>query len=412
MNASNQVRDFYERAPSPLPVPKLDTPHDLYRNPIHRRARFHRIWPTERPRDNQKILIAGCGTSQAARYALREPDAHVTAIDVSESSLRHTRDLQRSYDLGNLDIHRLAIEEVQTLGRCFDLIVCTGVLHHLADPDAGLRALRAVLSPAGAMHLMVYAPYGRAGIYMMQEYCRLLDVGTSETDLRELRTTLEFLPTDHAIAGPLRRAKDFRRPNAMPDALLHRLDRAYTVSALYAWLDRCGMTFGRWIEQAPYLPQCGAVATSPHAARLASLPAPLQHAAVELFRGTMVSHSVIAYRDDRSAESQPIAFAGNRWRGLVPIALPWTVRARENLPKGAVAVLINRAHTFTDLGLPVDAFEHRLLDAIDGTRTLTEIMRSVLTDNDGEHRALRFFERLWRYDQIVFDASLGAASSS
>jgi hypothetical protein len=29
----------------------------------------------------------------------------------------------------------------------------------------------------------------------------------------------------------------------------------------------------------------------------------------------------------------------------------------------------------------------------------------VLRDGDGESRALRFFERLWQYDQIVFDAS-------
>ena len=105
-------------------------------------------------------------------------------------------------------------------------------------------------------------------------------------------------------------------------------------------------------------------------ARLASLPPRLQHAAVELFRGTMVSHSFIAYRDDRAGESQPITFAGDGWRDYVPIALPWTVCVRERLPPGSVAVLINRAHTFTDLVLTVDAFEDRLLGAIDGKRTL------------------------------------------
>jgi SAM-dependent methyltransferase len=185
--------------------------------------------------------------------------------------LRHTRDLQRKYKLENLELHQLPIERIRELGRSFDLIVCTGVLHHLLDPDLGLRALRAVLRPHGAMRLMVYAPYGRAGIYMMQEYCRR-------------------------------------------------------------------------VEQAPYLAQCGVVARSPHAARLAALPAPLQHAAVELFRGSMVTHSFIAYRDDRGGGSQPITFDGDRSRAYVPIALPWTVCVRERLPPGSVAVLINRAH--------------------------------------------------------------------
>jgi SAM-dependent methyltransferase len=398
--------------PYPTPLASLDDLRELYKNPDRRRAIFHRMWPTEPLRGSQEILVAGCGTSQAARHALREPDARVTAIDISETSLRHTGDLKRKYDLANLALHQLPVERVGELGQSFDQIVCTGVLHHMPDPDLGLRALRAVLSPQGAMNLMVYAPYGRAGVYMMQEYCRLLGIGTSEDDLRDLGATLGALPGDHPIAGVLRRAKDFRRPDAMADALLHPLDRAYSVPELYDWLDRCGISFGRWIEQAPYLPQCGAVAKSPHAARLASLPARQQHAAVELFRGTMVTHNFIAYRDDRSGESQPITFSDDRWRQYVPIALPWTVCVRERLPAGSVAVLINRAHTFTDLILTVDPSEDRLLGAIDGKRTLAEILRVVGVDGGGERRALGFFERLWHYDQVVFDASRAAINVS
>jgi SAM-dependent methyltransferase len=409
-SALEEVRDFYEKMPYPAPVDNLDRDRDLYANPQRRRAQFHLTWPTERPRANQEILVAGCGTSQAARYALREPDARVTAIDVSETSLRHTLDLQRKYNLNNLELHRLPIEDVRKLARSFDLVVCTGVLHHMPDPDHGLHALRDVLRPRGAMRLMVYARYGRAGVYMMQEYCRLLGIRASEDDLRGLGTVLAALSADHPISGVLRRAKDFRRPEAMADALLHPQDRAYSVPELYAWLDRCGMSFGRWIEQAPYLAQCGVVARSPHAARLASLPSRLQHAAVELFRGTIVAHSFIAYRDDRSDDSQPITFAGDSWRDYIPIALPGTVCVRERLPAGSVAVLINRSHTFTDLILTIDAFEDQLLGAIDGKRSLAEILQFAVQDSDDERRALNFFERLWQYDQVVFDASHAAAN--
>ena len=98
----------------------------------------------------------------------------------------------------------------------------------------------------------------------------------------------------------MRGAVDINHPDALADALLHPNDRAYTVPQLYAWLERCGMSFGRWVEQAPYLPQCGMVAKTPHAGRLASLPEPQQHAAVELLRGTMFRHNLIVYRDDRT----------------------------------------------------------------------------------------------------------------
>jgi SAM-dependent methyltransferase len=369
------------------------------------------MWPTERPRANQEILIAGCGTSQAARYALREPDARITAIDISESSLDHTRKLQQKYELGNLEIHLLSILDVQALGKTFDQVVCTGVLHHLADPDLGLQSLRKVLKREGAMQIMVYASYGRTGIYMLQGYCRLLGITPSDQELEDLRATLNFLPNGHPLTYLLQRGKDFRNPDALADALLHPKDCAFRVPQVYEWLEECGMSFGRWIEQAPYLAQCGVVARSPHAARLASLPPPLQHAAVELFRGTMVSHTFIAYRDDRSGVSQPITFAGDRWRKYVPIKLPWAVYVRENLPQGRVAVLINPAHRFTDLVLPIDALENQLLGAIDGKRTLAEILEFVAMNGNSERRVLSFFERLWQYDQIVFDAS-GAAEYS
>jgi SAM-dependent methyltransferase len=404
---AEDVRSFYERMPYPAPLASLDEHRDLYANPDRRRAQHHVMWPAEPLRGNQEILVAGCGTSQAARYALREPDARITAIDISETSLRYTRELQRKYQLENLELQQLSIENVGALGRTFDHVVCTGVLHHLPDPDCGLRALQEVLRPQGAMHLMVYALYGRAGIYMMQEYCRLLGITTSNTDLRELGEMLQALPAHHPIAGVMRGAMDITHPDALADALLHPNDRAYTVPQLYGWLERCGMSFGRWVEQAPYLAQCGMAATTPHAERLAALPAPRQHAAVELLRGTMFRHNLIAYRDDRTGPNQPIDFMGDGWRTFVPIAVPWTVCVRERVPPGSVAVLINRAHAFTDLILTVDAFENRLLGAIDGRRTLAEILSVSGGDRD-ERRAVNFFTRLWQYDQVVFDLVTGS----
>ena len=335
---------------------------------------------------------------------MREPDAHVTGIDISEMSLSHTRNLQRKYDLRNLDLHRLAIEEVGKLGQTFDEIVCTGALHHLSDSDIGLRALHGALARDGAMHVMVYAAYGRVGIYMMQEYCRLLGVRTTDEELRDLGAVIGALSPDHPIAAVTKRAKDFRQPDALADALLHPQDRAFTVPELHAWLERCGLKFGRWFEQAPYLPQCGAIAGTPHAARLRSLPPPSQHAAVELLRGTMTKHNFIAYRDDRVSESRPIAFRGDAWRGYLPLRLPWTLCIREQLPPGVAALLINRAHPYPDLGLPISPAEARVLAAIDGKRCVDEILRSV-AGADGTDRARRFIEKLWEYDQIVLDVS-------
>ncbi|MGC2509540.1 MAG: class I SAM-dependent methyltransferase, partial [Acidobacteriaceae bacterium] len=148
----------------------------LWDDANRRRADFHLFWPDKPYREDDSILIAGCGTSQAAKHAMRWPSAQVTGIDFSATSIHHTEQLKQKYDLKNLQLRQLAIERVAELGTSFDQIVCTGVLHHLPDPDAGLAALRSVLKPDGAMHLMVYAPYGRTGIYMLQEFCRRVGI--------------------------------------------------------------------------------------------------------------------------------------------------------------------------------------------------------------------------------------------
>jgi len=399
---TEKVHNFYERLPYPPPVTSLDEHRALYSNPERRRALFHLMFPTVLPRPRQEILVAGCGTSQAARYALREPDALVTAIDVSAMSLHYTSMLKQKYQLDNLELHRLSILGVHTLGKTFDQIVCTGVLHHLVDPDLGLESLRSVLKPDGAMQIMVYAKYGRTGIYMMQNYCHLLGITSSDQELQDLGVALNGLPEDHPLTPLLWKGKDFRHPDALADALLHPQDHAFSVPQVYEWLERCGLSFGRWFEQAPYSPQCGLLAKTPHSARLNALPERAQHAAAELFRGTITQHHFVAYRSDRSAEIQPIQFADGRWRNFVPIRLPWTACIHDRVPPGCAAVLLNRAHKHADLVFPISAVENHLFNQIDGVRTLGEIAQT--TDSE-VFSVPQFFQKLWQYDQIVFDAS-------
>jgi hypothetical protein len=132
---------------------------------------------------------------------------------------------------------------------------------------------------------------------------------------------------------------------------------------------------------------------------MAQLPEAQQYAAAELFRGTMVRHSVIAYANDR-AEQRPL-FAADAWLGYRPIRMPDTISIEQRLPPGAAAVLINRNHAYPDLYLPVDAQEKQLFEAIDGELSIGEIVRR----HGHADIAPALWERLWWYDQVVFDTS-------
>src|SRR5262245_39969180 len=269
---SDAIEAFYTSHPYPPPVTNLDRARDEWRDGSRDRADYHLFWPGRPYRSDLDILVAGCGTWQAAKVAVCRPDARVVGIDVSATSLDHTQRLRQKYQLTNLETRELPIEQAATLDRRFDLVVCTGVLHHLADPAAGLRALAAVLKADGAIHLMLYARYGRIGVYMLQEYCRRVGVGTADGEIEDLMTVLRALPPHHPLASVLGGSRDAQNADAIADALLNPRDRAYSVTELLDLVDGSGLVFGRWHTQAPYLPQCGAMAATPHAGRLAALP--------------------------------------------------------------------------------------------------------------------------------------------
>lgn len=351
------------------------------------------------------MLVAGCGTSQAAKYAIRWPKARILGIDFSAAGVRHTVELKRRYRLDNLDVRQLSLQMVDDLGLRFEHIVCTGVVHHLPDPQAGLAALRNVLKPDGAMHLMVYAPYGRSGIYMLQDFFRrVLGPGA---EVQDVIAALEALPPKHPLAALLDEVPDFKTREGLADTLLNPHDRAFSVPQLLELLRASDLAFGRWFRQAPYSFHVGRLSRLPGATRRTELSTEDESAAAELFRGTMMRHSAIVYRDD-SRCTPKIDFSGDSWLGYIPIRVPDCVCVQERLPPGIAAVLINRAHTYTDIVLPLRSHEKQLFDSVDGERTIGEIASKAV-----KREIIRpLFERLWWHDQIVFDTTRNQVGGS
>ena len=394
------IGEFYTHHPYPPPIDNLDRVREMWKDENVHRAEFHLLFPNKEYRAEFDVLVAGCGTWQSAKFAISHPEARVVAIDISATSLKHTEALKQKHNLTNLEVKQLPIENVAELDHQFDMIISTGVLHHLADPDAGLRALRSVLTPNGAMYLMVYAPYGRAGVYMLREYCNMLGIGTSPQEINDLTTALRELPQQHPLVSMVRGARNALDAGALVDAVLNPRDRTYSVAQLYEFLERNDLKLGRWYWQATYSPHCGAISATPHASRLLELPERDQYVAMELWRGLITNHDIVAVPSN--SDGARVRFDDERCLNYVPIRRPWTICVQESLPPGVAAALVNQTHLFDDLYLFIDEQQKQMYDAIDGRRSVSEILEAV---KGAAAPAREFFEQLWWYDQVVFDTS-------
>lgn len=210
------------------------------------------FWPRRRDAENLDILVAGCGSVQAAYYACRNPSWNVIGIDLSDSSLAHQRKLKDLHGLENLQLQKLDIIQVDKLRKDFDFIVSTGVLHHLPDPDSGLSALKQVLRPEGVMNLMVYGKSLRLGVYMLQEVFRTLGLQQTKKDVEIVKATINSLPADHVVRRYVNNAGDLHFDAAFVDTFLHTQDRAYTVNEIYDLTRKAGLDFLSWCDPAEY----------------------------------------------------------------------------------------------------------------------------------------------------------------
>ncbi|HEY3057632.1 MAG TPA: class I SAM-dependent methyltransferase [Chloroflexota bacterium] len=287
---TEQVRDMYTRFPYPPPGVLAGTPIPA----IMDYTRFI-FWPERRDLSGLRVLDAGCGTGDTAvAIAAGNPNIQVVGIDLSETSLGHARSQADQRGVGsNLELRCQSIEEVASLGQQFDYVISSGVIHHLDNPARGLNALVDVLAPTGGIFLMLYATYGRAGVYQMQDALRLM-AGAADYDSRVAlaRDMVQRLPQDHPFKARQWTDSNWPGDAGLVDLLLHVRDRSYTVPQLFELLDGAGLQLARFMDPLTYEPSTHVGAVSGYE----GLPFRKRAELAELLCGSMRKHSVYATR--------------------------------------------------------------------------------------------------------------------
>ena len=214
------------------------------------------FWNLYWPKKQQQpisILIAGCGTHQAAYYAYKNTTCSVTGIDISENSLKHHQFLKEKYSLSNLQLEKKSIIELdESYVDQFDLIVSTGVLHHLEHPDLGLQKLKSCLKKDGKLNIMLYGKYPRVGVYMLQQVFKILKVGICNPDLSFVKNTLMKLPNWHFAREYFSKAGDLDNDAGLVDTFLNPIDQCYSVEDIFSFIENSGLEFTEWNDRLHY----------------------------------------------------------------------------------------------------------------------------------------------------------------
>lgn len=183
-----------------------------------------------------RVLHAGCGTGEAPLdTALRLAGAEVLAIDLSRASLAYAQRMAARLGVDNL---RFACADLLALGGLderYDLIEAAGVLHHLAEPLAGLRVLAGLLAPRGVMRLALYSEAARASVVAARVLIEAEGLSADAAGMRRARALIRALPAGHPARGVMDYT-DFYALSECRDLLFHVSERRCTLPQIATWL--------------------------------------------------------------------------------------------------------------------------------------------------------------------------------
>lgn len=399
---NSDVKRQYERWVYPEPIPDLNEWRNSGGIQLTDPSFCFPIFFPERGVSNLNILVAGCGTHQSACLAFCNPGSKFTAIDISNNSLEHTRRLKEKHNLQNLEVRELSLLSVAELGQSFDLIVSTGVLHHLPDPVAGCRALADVLEPDGVMTLMLYGSSLRAGVYMLQRAFRAAKFDQSEEDVRLLKDCLNAVPTDHSIRAYTKSSVDMKFDAGIVDTFLHPQDKAYSIGEIQQFIDQSGLKFHSWLDNGHYAYQNHLAPDFPAFERIKKLPSLARAEFVDSFLQLSGTHRFNVCH--KSKTGHEISFDGSEHLTYIPIHRPpISVLQTADASKGINAKMRRGGFEY-EVGGAVTIF----LEEIDGERTIAEIVKRISARASNSSRkevrkvAKFVYEDYWERGHIMF----------
>lgn len=207
------------------------------------RRRFSLRTDVQQEVEGARILVAGCGTGfEPIDIARRDNTIAVTAIDLSRRSLAYAKRQAQALGCTNIEFYEGDILNLHHTDWQFDLIVCTGVLHHMADPLAGWKALRDRLAATGMMRISLYSALARRAVRIAREQIQVGGLAGEADDIRRFRQRVLGEARDSELAVLLH-SDDFYSMSGCRDLLFHAQEQQFTLPRIQSALDELDLRF-------------------------------------------------------------------------------------------------------------------------------------------------------------------------
>ena len=188
------------------------------------------------------VLIAGCGTGQhSIGTAAIFENSKVLATDLSLSSLAYAKRKTEELRIQNIKYMQADILDLGKLNRQFDIIECSGVLHHMNDPFEGWEVLTDCLRPGGLMKVGLYSELARKNIVKIREEIDRQNIGATNAEIRSFRDIIINSNQDyHKLTMEF---SDFYSLSDCRDLLFHVKEQRLTIPQIKDHLAKLGLKF-------------------------------------------------------------------------------------------------------------------------------------------------------------------------
>lgn len=381
------VQRQYEQFPYPHRDPKDEATRLVTGSPSHLAEIRHYLYAGRLDVTRGfKALVAGGGTGDAAimlaQQLADEGGGEVVYLDMSTAAREIAEARAKARGLTNITFVTGSLLELEALGLGgFDYIDCCGVLHHLEDPASGARAIAGALrddvaAVGGGLGAMVYAPYGRTGVYPMQQMLAQL---AGDRPLSEQVATARRLWDRLPATNWLRRnpfVGDHKRSDAeLVDLLLHARDRSYTVPEFADLLGAGGLRPAAFLEPARYDP--ATYLNDPKLLQpLAEAGLVARAAFAERLTGTLKKH--IAYAVPSGA-GDPVARLDEACVPVMPGSDPAQLAERLTGAAPKLTVTLDGEKR----GFPLPRLSAAILRRVDGATSVGRIVQALCAQDAG-----------------------------